>query len=85
MNITKITAYEAKTKQAEIFRRAAAGEQFIVTNNNKPQVEIHQFTPPRADIRSAIKALTTLQKQKLTSVKGGSQQSLKTLLDEGRD
>ncbi|MEE8059174.1 MAG: hypothetical protein V3T17_15260 [Pseudomonadales bacterium] len=83
MNRTKITAYETKTRQAEIFRRAAAGETFVVTNNSKPQVEIRQVLPAQVDIAKAIKALTALQKRQRN--KGGSQSALKAMLDAGRD
>ncbi len=38
----RVTAYECRTNQAEIFRRAAAGETIIVTNNGVPQVEIRK-------------------------------------------
>jgi antitoxin (DNA-binding transcriptional repressor) of toxin-antitoxin stability system len=80
-----VSAYNAKTKQAELFRRAAAGEVFLVTNNGKPQVEIRQATPPKALIRDAIKGLIDLQKEQLSANKGGSQDQLKAIMDEGRD
>ena len=85
MNITKVTAHQAKSKQAEIFRRAAAGEKFLVTNNDKPQVEIHQVTPTHTLISEAIDALTVLQQQQLANNKGDSQKALKELISEGLD
>ena len=85
MSITRVTAHEAKAKQAEIFRRAAAGERILVTNNDKPQVEIRQVLPIQSYIREAVKALTMLHKQQLAQIKGGSQKTLKKLINEGRD
>ena len=84
MNITKVTAYQAKSRQAEIFRRAAAGEKILVTNNDKPQVEIRQVTPVQTVIREAIDALATLQQQQLAQTKNSSQAALKKLIDAGR-
>ena len=85
MKSTRITAYETKTKQAEIFRRAAAGENFVVTNNGVPQVEIRKVKEDQPTIAGAIKALASLQKRQLAEGAGGSQSELKRLVDEGRD
>jgi antitoxin (DNA-binding transcriptional repressor) of toxin-antitoxin stability system len=38
--MTEVSAYNAKTRQAELFRRAAAGEVFLVTDNGKPQLVV---------------------------------------------
>ena len=85
MKVTKISAYNTKTRQAEIFRRAAAGEVFLVTNNGKPQAEIRQATPARTTITKAIKALQALQNKQLAKGKGGTQRDLRKLMEEGRD
>ena len=85
MSATKVSAYTAKTKQAEIFRRAAAGENFIVTNNGKHQVEIRQARPDQNQISPAVKALKMLHERQLEQRKGGSQQALKKLREAGRD
>ncbi len=85
MSSTKVSAYTAKTKQAEIFRRAAAGEKIVVTKNGKPQVEIRQARSDQYQIRPAVKALKTLQQQQLDERRGGSQKELKKLQEQGRD
>lgn len=85
MKSTRVTAYETKTRQAEIFRRAAAGENFVVTNNGVPQVEIHKVKEDDASIADAIKKLAALQKKQLANGLGGSSDELKQLVDEGRD
>ena len=79
MSATKVTAHETKAKQAEIFRRAAAGERILVTNNDKPQVEIRQVMPTQERIHEAIDALTVLHQKQLVYTKGGSEQALKKI------
>lgn len=81
----RVTAYECKTKQAEIFRRAAAGERIIVTNNGVPQVEIRKAPPERDMIVDAVRALGTLQREQLASGIGGSSDELRRMQDAGRD
>ncbi|MCS1412828.1 MAG: hypothetical protein M2R46_00539 [Verrucomicrobia subdivision 3 bacterium] len=85
MKVTRVTAYESKTRQAEIFRRAAAGETIIVTNNGVPQVEIRRATTSDASIAGAIKELAALQKTQLAAAVGGGQGELRRLLEEERD
>ena len=53
----RVTAYECKTKQAEVFRRAAAGETIIVTNNGVPQVEIRKAPADAESMADALGAL----------------------------
>ncbi len=83
--MTEVSAYNAKTRQAELFRRAASGEVFLVTNNGKPQVEIRQATQSKKTITNAIRALKALQSNQLAARKGGSQKQLKALMEHGRD
>ncbi|RLA43983.1 MAG: hypothetical protein DRR42_21025 [Gammaproteobacteria bacterium] len=83
--MTEVSAYNAKTRQAELFRRAAAGEVFLVTNNGKPQVEIRQATESKITVSNAVDALKALQSKQLAARKGGSQKQLKALMEQGRD
>jgi antitoxin (DNA-binding transcriptional repressor) of toxin-antitoxin stability system len=83
--MTEVSAYNAKTRQAELFRRAAAGEVFLVTNNGKPQVEIRQATESKKTISDTVDALKVLQSKQLAARKGGSQKQLKALMEQGRD
>ena len=80
-----VTAYECKTKQAEIFRRAAAGERIIVTNNGVPQVEIRKAPADRDMIADAVRALGTLQREQLAAGVGGDSAELRRIEEEGRD
>ncbi len=80
-----VTAYECKAKQAEIFRRAAAGETVIVTNNGVPQVEIRKAPADDERIGEAIQGLATLQKTQLAADAGGTQEELRRMQEMGRD
>ena len=81
----RITAYECKTKQAEIFRRAAAGETIIVTNNGVPQVEIRKAPADGPGIGGAVDALAALQRSQLAAGAGGSAAELRRMQQQGRD
>ena len=86
MNKTlRVTAYECKTKQAEIFRRAAAGETIIVTNNGVPQVEIRRAPTDDERIGAAIQGLAALQQGQLAAGRGGTQAELRRMQESGRD
>ena len=82
---TRVTAYECKTKQAEIFRRAAAGETIIVTNNGVPHVEIRKASTDDQAIAGAVHALAALQRDQLAAGAGGSAAELRGIQEEGRD
>ena len=85
MKRTRVTAYECKTKQAEIFRRAAAGETIIVTNNGVPHVEIRKAPVNDDSIAGAVRALAALQRDQLTRGSGGSADELRRIQEQGRD
>ena len=80
-----VTAYECKTKQAEIFRRAAAGERIIVTNNGVPQVEIRKAPTVRDMVADAVRALGALQREQLAAGVGGDSAELRRIQEQGRD
>ena len=81
----RITAYECKTKQAEVFRRAAAGETIIVTKNGVPQVEIRKAPADDQRIAGAVHALAALQRNQLAAGAGGSAAELRQMQQQGRD
>ena len=81
----RVSAYECKTRQAEIFRRAAAGETIIVTNHGVPHVEIRKASSDDQSIADAIQALTALQRMQLAAGAGGSQEELRRIQEQGRD
>ena len=81
----RVTAYECKTRQAEIFRRAAAGETIIVTNHGVPHVEIRKAPAGDRNIAGAIHALSDLQRMQLAAGAGGSQEDLRRIQEQGRD
>lgn len=81
----RVTAYECKTKQAEVFRRAAAGETIIVTNNGVPQVEIRKAPTDAESVAGALERLRALQTRQLAAGATGSHQELRRMLEEGRE
>ena len=81
----RVTAYECKTKQAEIFRRAAAGETIIVTNNGVPQVEIRRAPADDEGVAEAVEGLAALQEVQLAAGAGGSHEELRRMQEQGRD
>lgn len=81
----RVTAYECKTRQAEVFRRAAAGETIVVTNNGVPQVEIRKATADGKRVAGALEALLALQARQLAAGATGSHRELRRIQEEGRD
>lgn len=81
----RVTAYECKAKQAEVFRRAAAGETIVVTNNGVPQVEIRKAPPDRDSVAEAVRSLTDLHRAQLAAGLGGSETELRRMQEDGRD
>ena len=81
----RVTAYECKTRQAEVFRRAAAGETVIVTNHGVPQVEIRKAPPDGERVAGALEALHALQASQLAAGATGSHRELRRMQEEGRD
>lgn len=81
----RVTAYECKTRQAEVFRRAAAGETIIVTNNGIPQVEIRKAPADEESVIRALEALRALHASQLAVSATGSHEELRRIQEEGRD
>ena len=80
-----ITAGECKTRQAEVFRQAAAGERIVVTRNGVPHVEIRKAPVDDQGIPGAVHALAELQRSQLTAGLTGSAPELRRLQQQGRD
>lgn len=81
----RVTAYECKTRQVGVFRRAAAGETIVVTNNGVPQVEIRKAPPDRESVAGTLEALQALQAGQLAAGAGESHRELRRMQEEGRD
>ncbi len=74
-----MTASECKTRQAEVFRRAAAGETIIVTNIGVPQVEIRKAPADDDSVAGALEALRALQASQLAAGATGSHEELRLI------
>lgn len=81
----RVTAYECKTRQAEVFRRAAAGETVVVTKNGVPHVEIRKASADEEIVAGALEALLSLQAGQLAAGATGSHRELRRMQEEGRD
>ena len=68
-----------------MFRRAAAGETIIVTNNGVPQVEIRKAPADEDSIAGALVALSALQASQLAAGATGNHEELRRMQEDGRD
>ena len=85
MPTVQVTAHECKAKQAEIFRRAAAGETIIVTRNGVPHVEIRKARHDDERTASAVHALSALHSVQVAASVGCSHEELRRIQREGRE
>jgi prevent-host-death family protein len=89
--MTKLTAFEAKTRFGELLERVAAGEEIVITRHDKPVARVIPEGLPRRDqVRNAVAGLRNLRQQILRrGVKDRrrarlSDREVRTAIDEGR-
>jgi prevent-host-death family protein len=89
--MTKLTAFEAKTRFGELLERVAAGEEIVITRHDKPVARVIPEGLPRRDqVRNAVAGLRSLRQQILRrGVKDRrrarlSDREVRTAIDEGR-
>lgn len=76
-----VGAYTAKTKLAELLRRAEAGETIAITRNGRTVAKlVPADTPRRQAMRQALDDLRRLR----SGVTLGSELTVRDLIDEGR-
>ena len=78
--MTKVGAYEAKTKLSELLKRAASGERIVVTKHGVPVAElIPAGKTNNVDAKEAVAAIKSFRKgHRLNGV------SVRELIEEGR-
>ena len=60
--MTKVTAFEAKTRFGELLERVAKGEEVVITRHDKPVARLVPEGAPRVDdVRRAVSGLQELQ------------------------
>lgn len=89
--MTKVSAFEAKTRFGELLERVAAGEEIVITRHDKPVARVIPEGLPRQDqVRNAVAGLRELQQQILRRTKGRrkdarlSNREARAAIDEGR-
>jgi prevent-host-death family protein len=62
--MTKVTAFEAKTRFGELLERVAGGEEIVITRHDKPVARVVPEGVPRQDqVRRAVEGLRQLQRR----------------------
>lgn len=84
--MTKVTAFEAKTRFGELLDRVAKGEEVVITRHDKPVARLVPEGAQRVDdVRRAVTGLQDLQQRigKRSRAKV-SDQDVRSAIDEGR-
>lgn len=87
--MTKVTAFEAKTRFGELLERVAGGEEIVITRHDKPVARVIPEDLPRRDqVREAVAGLRELRQQILRRSRGRrprlSDREARAAIDEGR-
>lgn len=88
--MTKLTAFEAKTRFGELLERVAAGEEIVITRHDKPVARVIPEGLPRRDqVRDAVAGLRALQRQILRRSRGRrrarlSDREARAAIEQGR-
>jgi len=84
--MTKVTAFEAKTRFGELLERVAKGEEVVITRHDKPVARLVPEGAQRGDdVRRAVAGLQALQQQiRKRSRAKLSDWDVRTAIDEGR-
>jgi prevent-host-death family protein len=62
--MTRVSAFEAKTRFGELLERVAAGEEIVITRHDKPVARVIPEGRPRRDqVEGAIAGLRDLQQR----------------------
>ena len=84
--MTKISAFEAKTRFGELLDRVARGEEVVITRHDKPVARLVPEGGPRLDdVRRAVQGLRDLQARIRRRSKAKlSDREVRAAIDEGR-
>ncbi|MDP2053821.1 MAG: type II toxin-antitoxin system prevent-host-death family antitoxin [Acidobacteriota bacterium] len=84
--MTKVTAFEAKTRFGELLERVAKGEEVVITRHDKPVARLVPEGAQRVDdVRRAVSGLQELQQQiRKRSRAKLSVRDVRSAIDEGR-
>ena len=88
--MTKVSAFEAKTRFGELLERVASGEEIVITRHDKPVARVIPEGLPRRDqVRNAVAGLRDIQQRILRRSKPRrrhrlSDREARAAIDEGR-
>lgn len=89
--MTRLTAFEAKTRFGELLERVAAGEEVVITRHDKAVARVIPEGRPRmSDVHRAVDELLALQQQigaRLKRKRGRTRltdEDVRAAIDEGR-
>lgn len=84
--MTKVTAFEAKTRFGELLERVAKGEEIVITRHDKPVARLVPEGAQRGDdVRRAVAGLLELQQAiRQRSRAKLSDRDVRSAIDEGR-
>lgn len=84
--MTKVTAFEAKTRFGELLERVAKGEEVVITRHDKPVARLVPEGAQRVDdVRRAVSGLQELQQQiRERSRAKLSDRDVRSAIDDGR-
>ncbi len=84
--MTKVTAFEAKTRFGELLERVSKGEEIVITRHDKPVARLVPEGAQRMDdVRRAVAGLRELQSRiRRRSRAKLSDRDVRSAIDEGR-
>ena len=84
--MTKVTAFEAKTRFGELLERVSKGEEVVITRHDKPVARLVPECAQRVDdVRRAVAGLQELQQRiRKRSRAKVSDRDVRSAIDEGR-
>lgn len=84
--MTKVTAFEAKTRFGELLERVSKGEEVVITRHDKPVARLVPEGAQRMDdVRRAVTGLQELQQRiRKRSRAKVSERDVRSAIDEGR-
>lgn len=86
--MTKITAFEAKTRFGELLDRVSKGEEIVITKHERPVARMIPEGPNRSErVREAVDSLIRLQKEiaaRTRNEKPLSYAQVRSAIEEGR-
>lgn len=84
--MTRVTAFQAKTRFGELLERVSRGEEVVITRHDKPVARlVPEGAPRQDDVRRSVEGLRELRQQIKRRSKGRlTDRDVRSAIDEGR-